>query len=70
MQLSKKGMLAKISWDKLFKSVLEIRIKNWLAFFKDGIFYRLLHCCPIENMCRLKESLVGQMLKLAGMVYG
>ena len=30
--------------------VLKIRIRNWSAVFKDGIFYRLLHCCPIENV--------------------
>ena len=31
-------------------TVLEIRIRNWSAVFKDRIFYRLLHCCPIKNV--------------------
>ena len=30
----------------LFIAVLEINV----PFFKDGIFYRLLHCSPIENV--------------------
>ena len=28
--------------------MLEIRIKG--GFFKKVTFYRLLHCCPIENV--------------------
>ena len=31
-------------------SVLEIRMRNWSAIFKSWTFYRLIHCCPIENI--------------------
>ena len=31
---------------KYVHAVLEIRIKRWPAFFTDGIFCRLLRCCP------------------------
>ena len=31
-------------------SVLEIRIKNWLAIFKYVIFYRLLNYCLTEKV--------------------
>ena len=29
-------------------SVIGIRIRNWLSIFKDGMLYRLLHCCPMH----------------------
>ena len=35
---------------KLVEQVLEIRIRNWMAVFKDGIFYWLLDCSPFENV--------------------
>ena len=34
----------------LFVIELEIKIQNGQPFFIEGIFYRPLHCCPIENV--------------------
>ena len=35
-------------------TVLEVRIRNWLAvFFKYGLFYRLLKGCHIEHVWQL-----------------
>ena len=31
-------------------TVPEIRIRNWSVVIKDWIFYRVLYCCPIENV--------------------
>ena len=50
-------------------TVLEIRIRNWLGIFEEGIFYRLLITVPLKmyrKYGRPKWILVSQMLILVG----
>ena len=50
-------------------SMLEIRIRNWLAVLENRIFYRLLITVLLKMYRKYgqpKWILVGQMLKLVG----
>jgi len=56
-----------LTWSLI--SVVEIRIRNWLPFFKIGAFCRLLIAIPLKMYSKIGQPrwiLVCQMLKLVG----